>query len=173
LYREMTNKLNEFISTSHDAVMNNLDQFRSKIFTPMLMEADAWEDKLGLVPGTISGPLKTITDEYYKGLLHPLALHSKAHIRMICDKTPIDQRIKTTHKKLENATQHLDKIEKNYKHIIKLYEIIKTKGGKTTDDELIETYKKALYKLVKLQKRLPENIDPDPEDYELDTLLNS
>ncbi|WP_426760024.1 hypothetical protein, partial [Pseudomonas aeruginosa] len=79
LYREMTNKLNEFISTSHDAVMNNLDQFRSKIFTPMLMEADAWEDKLGLVPGTISGPLKTITDEYYKGLLHPLALHSKAH----------------------------------------------------------------------------------------------
>ncbi|RYX25357.1 protein SdhA [Legionella pneumophila] len=173
LYREMTNKLNEFISTSHDAVMNNLDQFRSKIFTPMLMEADAWEDKLGLVPGTISGPLKTITDEYYKGLLHPLALHSKAHIRMICDKTPIDQRIKTTNKKLENATQHLDKIEKNYKHIIKLYEIIKTKGGKTTDDELIETYKKALYKLVKLQKRLPQNTDPDPKDYELDTLLNS
>lgn len=186
LYREMTNKLNEFISTSHDAVMNNLDQFRSKIFTPMLMEADEWEDKLGLMPGTISGPLKTIIDEYYKGLLHPLELHSKTHIQMICDKAPIEQRIKITNKKLESATQHLDKLEKNYKHIIKLYELTQSlnnfKGGflpaspsviKFTEEQLIQTYKKALYKLVKLQKRLPPNSDPDPKDYELDTLLNS
>ncbi|KGP62482.1 protein SdhA [Legionella norrlandica] len=186
LYREMTNKLHEFIGTSHNTIMNNLDQFRSKIFTPMLMEADVWEDKLGLVPGTISGPLKKITDEYYKGLLHSLQLHSKIHIKMVCDKAPLEQRIKTTNKSLENATKHLEKLEKNYKPIIKLYELIQSRnnlsGGflpasplviKLTEEQLIENYPKALYKLVKLQKKLPQNTDPDPKDYELDAFLNS
>lgn len=51
LYQELTQKLNEFTTTSHDAVLNNINQMHSTVFTPMLLEADLWENRLGLEPG--------------------------------------------------------------------------------------------------------------------------
>ncbi|MDI1352921.1 MAG: SdhA, partial [bacterium] len=70
LYKELSGKLNEFITTTHDTAMSNLAKFHPKIFTPMLLEADLWEDQLGLLPGTFSEPLKKIITESNKGLLH-------------------------------------------------------------------------------------------------------
>ncbi|WP_284498305.1 protein SdhA [Legionella maioricensis] len=186
LYRDLTNKLNEFVSTSHDTMMDNLDKFRAEFITPMLLEADLWEDKLGLKPGTLSETLKKITDEYYKGLLHPLSLNSATHIALICDKAPIEKRISITNKKIDSATLHIAKLEKNYKHVEHLYELI-TKyenfnGGllptsdlilNLTRAELVETYKKALPKLVKLQKKIDIQASKKATDYQLDDLLNS
>jgi hypothetical protein len=186
LYRDLTNKLNEFISTSHDTMMDNLDQFRAEFITPMLLEADLWEDKLGLKPGTLSETLKKITDEYYKGLLHPLNLHSATHIALVCDKTPIEKRITVTNKKIDSATQYLTKLEKNYKHVERLYALINRyenfSGGllpapsemlNQTRTELLEAYKKALPKLVKLQKKIDLQPSKKTTDYCLDDLLNS
>lgn len=186
LYRELTTKLNEFIGTAHDTAMNNLDQFQSKIFTPMLLEADLWEDKLGLIPGSISGPLKNMIDEYYKGLLHPLALPSKVHIDLVCDMSPTEKRLKTTRKQIESATKHIDKLDLNYQHVIKLYETLKSyenlSGGfipaphmvlEMSKRSLIEDYKNALPKLVSIQSKLEIDPDGDESELKLDSLLNA
>jgi hypothetical protein len=190
LYREMTKKLHEFLSTSHDTVMNNLDQFHTKIFTPMLLEADAWENRLCLKPGLISGPLKKITDEYYKGLLHPLRLPSKVHIQIVCDMTPIHTRIKKAQKQMELASSHSKELDNSYKHIIKLHELLRkykvnfdakssflpTILERVTAQEIIEEYKKAMHKLHGLQSKLPAiKVKPENKEYnvELEKLLNA
>ena len=186
LYRDLTSKLNEFISTSHDTMMSNLGTFKSGCITPMLLEADLWEDKLGLKPGTLSDTLKTITDEYYKGLLHPFALHSKIHLGLVCDKAPIEKRINETNEKINNANNNLAKLEKSYKHIERLYQLIDSYNNFTngllpasalitehTRKVLLETYPKALPKLVKLKKKLDIPPSKNQEDFKLDTLLNS
>lgn len=185
LYRDLTNKLNEFISTSHDAMIDNLDKLRSEFITPMLVEADLWEDKLGLRPGILSDPLKTITDEYYKGLLHPLGLHSQKHIGLICDKTPIIKRVELTEKKIESATKYIEKLDNNYKRIEHLYKLVKEyisnqKKSPETDEtqkqaqaQLAQVYKKALPKLVKLQKKLTPQSNKEPDHYNLDEFFNS
>ncbi|KTD75493.1 hypothetical protein [Legionella waltersii] len=187
LYQEMNKKLHEFLSTAHDTMMNNLDQFHEKIFTPMLLEADAWENRLCLKPGLISGPLKKITDEYYKGLLHPLRLPSKVHIQMICDMTPIHTRIKKAQKQMELATRHSKDLDNSYKHIIKLHELLRkykanfdakssivpTILERVTEQEIIEEYKKAMYKLHGLQSKLPQAKGDPIYNKELDQLLNA
>ena len=184
LYSNLTSKLNEFLSTAHDTVMNNLDQFGPKIFTPMLLEADLWEDKLGLIPGTLSGPLKQIIDEFYKGLLRPLELNAKTHVDLICNKATLEKRLEITQQKIDSAEQHLEKLDKNYKHIHKfsllLEEYQSLSGGllpadrfviEVTKKKLIEGYQKALPKLVTLQKKI--KLDPEKTDPEFDTLINS
>lgn len=185
LYRDLTNKLNEFISTSHNTMLDNLDKLRAQFITPMLIEADLWEDKLGLKPGILSDTLKTVTDEYYKGLLHPLGLDSKTHITLVCDDTPINTRIEITYKKIDSAIKHIDKLDKNYRYIEPLYALLQkyerlTGQGqsraaelKSVQSELISTYQKALPKLVKIQKKLKLPPSLDNNDYKLDELLNS
>lgn len=186
LYSNLTSKLNEFISTTHDTVINNLEQFNSKIFTPMLLEADHWEDKLGLIPGSISGPLKNITDEYYKGFLHQLELPAKTHVDLICDKAPLEKRIQATNRKIESAEQHLKKLSQNYKHVRTLFLRIKAYEGlsggllpapisilDSAKSEMIEAYAKALPKLVWLQKRVTVEPDDNEQSKTMDDLFNS
>ncbi|KTD32518.1 SdhA, substrate of the Dot/Icm system [Legionella moravica] len=184
LYGNLTSKLNEFISTVHDTVINNLDQFGPKIFTPMLLEADLWEDKLGLIPGTLSGPLKQIIDEFYKGLLRPLDLDAKTHVDLICDKATLAKRLEITQQKIDSAEQHLEKLDKNYKHINNFFSYYKNyqslTGGLLPADpralssakqELLKAYNKALPKLVVLQNKV--TLDPEKIDPNFDNLLNS
>ncbi|MBL7480870.1 protein SdhA [Legionella bononiensis] len=184
LYSNLTSKLNEFISTAHDTAMNNLDQFGPKVFTPMLLEADLWEDKLGLIPGTLSGPMKQIIDEFYKGLLRPLELDAKTHVDLICNKATVEKRLEITQQKIDSAEQHLKKLEKNYKHINKFSSLLEEyqsfSGGllpadrfviEFTKKKLIEGYQKALPKLVTLQKKI--SLDPEKTDPEFDALINT
>ena len=181
LYRDLINKLNEFISTSHDTMIDNLDKLRSEFITPMLVEADLWEDKLGLRPGILSDTLKKVTDEYYKGLLHPLGLHSQKHISLICDKAPIIKRIELTDKKIESATKYIEKLDSNYKHVEHLYTLVKEYTNTLTTNELpketriqlAQAYKRALPKLVKLQKKLDLQPSKNPDNYKLDEFFNS
>ncbi|MBI2786984.1 MAG: SdhA, partial [Legionella longbeachae] len=185
LYQEMTKKLNEFTSTAHDVVLNNLDQIRTTIFTPMLMEADHWEDKLGLKPGSLSGSLRNITDEFYKGLLHPLDLNSKKHISLVYDKDPLANRTKIVKKQIKHTKKYLKKIDKEYADIENLYRCyiayqssdnIWTREEELQKNEtkLREAYKKALPKLskLKLDKKIEIEASQYPEDHVLDDLCN-
>lgn len=167
LYLEFKSKLTEFIRTIHHTAISNLGEFHTHIFTPMLLEADQWEDKLGLVPGVFSSPLKQIIDQYYKGLLYPLKLSSKTHLQFICDKTPINERMEIALQKINDATTHLTKLDSTYMHVIKLHKLIEdynqsTNGFFSTEpiDEkklivaICATYKAVLPKLVALKRQL-------------------
>lgn len=179
LYRDLTNKLHEFTSTTHDAVMSNINQIRATVFTPMLIESDHWENKLSLIPGTLSGPLKKLTDEYFKGLVNPLGLNSQSHIALVCDKNPHIQRVKLTNEKMNKAKDQLNRLEKKYENMRSLYQLIEhywqvtdnhfpgtDKEIQETKEELIRVYKEALPKLAKLRKKL--DIKPKANELESD-----
>ncbi|KTD74550.1 hypothetical protein [Legionella tucsonensis] len=191
LYQELTTKLNEFTSTSHDGVMDNLEKMRSTVFTPMLLEADRWENKLGLSPGTLSGPLRQITDEFFKGLLHPLDVSSATRIQLVCDKEPLETRTSLTRKQIKSAKRFLKKIDKDCQDIENLYhwylevttpfEILALSAApqprvplEQAKIELCAAYKKALPKLAKLKRDKKVEITPSqyPEDHKLDKLCN-
>ncbi len=186
LYVDLTNKLNEFTSTSHDAVMNNLNRIKANIFTPMLIEADRWEDKLGLKPGTLSGPIKEIIDEFFKGFLNPLGLNSKTHIELFCDDHTQQKRLERTRRKIDNAETQFRKTEKKYALLqaldsaVEQYLYITDENYpgteeqiKTAKEDLILQYKKTLPKLVLLHKKVTVEPSTVEADLNLDDILNS
>nr|WP_127099433.1 protein SdhA [Legionella sp. km772]RUR09231.1 protein SdhA [Legionella sp. km772] len=189
LFREFKGQLKEFISTVHDTATSNLGEFNTKIFTPMLLEADQWEDQLGLAPGTFSGPLKKMLEEYYKGLLHPLNLPSKTHLDFVCDKTPITIRKQIAQQKVDDAKAHLEKTESNYAELIKLNALIEEYNTETgsilfaPDKDKVNqlmvkiaaAYKEALPRLVALNRQLAFTPNPkiSEEDIKFDAQLNA
>jgi hypothetical protein len=186
LYREFKGRLAEFINTLHDSAKSNLGEFHHNVFTPMLIEADNWEDKLGLTPGTFSEPLRKIINEYYKGLLHPLKLHSHTTISFVSDKAPLKERTEITQLKIADATQHVQKLQKNYQGILHLHSIIlkyeQLTGGFFSPDpievstlmaQLIEAYKATRPKLVSLKRELKFSPEKRTDkEQQFDTQLN-
>ncbi|QEY50529.1 SdhA [Legionella longbeachae] len=186
LYQELTQKLNEFTTTSHDAVLNNINQMQSAVFTPMLLEADLWENRLGLEPGKLSEPLRQITNEFFKGLLHPFGLDSKTHLSLVCDQEPLSKRTVLTNNQIKSAKKYLKNIENEYKDIEDLYQcyllyhdpesiLPSEEETKRNKENLRIAYQKARPKIVKLIQDKKINIEPSnyPEDLALDELCNS
>lgn len=186
LYKELKNKLHEFTGTTHDAVMENLGQIQSKIITSMLLEADHWENQLGLKPGSLSNTLKNITDEFFKGFLEPMGLHSQKHLALLCDQEPITQRINAIYKKIDQEMAQLDAIHDDYAVLEQLFELFNQYEQLTTgyipaselaikisQNELISAYHKALPKLVALQKIIQMPSGNKTKDSPMDALLNA
>lgn len=182
LYKELQQKFNEFTTTTHDAVLGNLDTIRSAILTPMIMEADNWEDKLGLAPGSFSDPLRKILDEYYKGLLHPLKLHSKKHIALVCDLEPLTQRKGLLDKEFTKSDQKIRKHKQTLNLIDDLYKQMQEykaltnrsfwKGQAPAEEialkkqEIQTTYKNALPIFTKLKSKKKIIVDTSVYDSE-------
>lgn len=124
LYRELMQKLNEFTTTAHDAALNNIDKIRPGIFTPMLLEADHWETKLGLAPGSLSEPLRRVMNEFYKGFLEALDLPSEVHVALICDKKPLEERTNILEKKITKAKKNIERVKKEYADLENLYRYV-------------------------------------------------
>lgn len=177
LYKELTHKLNEFLSTSHDSVMNNFDKLTPNLFTPLVLEADQWEDRMGLKPGKLSGLIRNVMDEFHQGLLSPLDLQSQEHINLLYDKSCLRARQAQTRKQLEDAESHIEKLDTRYKSIDTLY--LQLNDFKTLNPNsrmlFIETYKSALSKLCSLEQQQHLNFTPSTEaaDLELDIMLNN
>ncbi len=180
LFGKLKGQLNEFINTVHDTAINNLGNFNSSVFIPMQLEADLWEDRLGLDPGTFSAPLKKIIDEYYKGLLQPLNLPSKTHLDFICDKTPIQKRTDIAQENGREARKEKRQIDQKYTHFIKLHSLIEqynklspSSSSTPLMSEIKKTYEEALPQLISLKKEL--NFEPNPkmekEDLKFDEQL--
>ncbi|MFT4058701.1 MAG: hypothetical protein QM652_04035 [Legionella sp.] len=195
LYKELKQKLNEFSTTGRDAVLNNLDKIRSTVFTPMLKEADLWERELGLVPGSLSEPLRGITNEYFKGLLHSLKLDSQKHIDLVCDSKPLEQRIAVVTQNIneiraqqEEETQYfaeisiLHQLMQEYKRLMQGYKHFDDVPEKVVSLEtrirykqnITQTYKAVLPKLCKLIQAQQVNIAPstNEKDHLFDALCN-
>ncbi|HRD68967.1 MAG TPA: protein SdhA [Legionella sp.] len=188
LYKDMTNKLKELISTSHDMAMNNLEKLKSLYFTPMLLKADRFEARLGLKPGILANPLKKMLDEFYKGLLIPFKLESKKFIPLICDYQPLEQRLDKRNEKLTKISESLLRLEDEYKQLIEMRQYIKnynayssptflppdTQHLKLAQDRLKTHYKEGiLHQLVALinnhKIKIPTSLSTAP----LDNILNS
>lgn len=176
LYVELTHKLNEFLSTSHDSVMNNLDKLLPNLFTPLMLEADQWEDRMGLKPGTLSGTIKNVMDEFHKGLLSLLELRSEEHINLLYDKSSLRARQAQTTKQIEDAQSRIEELDTSYQSIDTLYYWLNffTKEDPAFRKLFIETYKTALPKLYSLQQKQYLNFETSTNavDFELDEMLN-
>jgi hypothetical protein len=183
LYRELKQKFNEFTTTAHDAVVGNLEAIRSNLLTPMLMEADRWEHHFGVAPGRFSGPLRTILDEYYKGLLHSLKLHSKKHIALVCDPTPLMQRKAFINKEFEKSNKKYEKYKYSFSLIDALYKDMmahkKMIGGlwpytskqiEESQEKIQKQYNKIVPKLTKL--KIKQKINTEPSVYASDHLFD-
>lgn len=125
LFQELRNKLNEFRTTMHDAVLLNTDKIQSHLMTPILQEADLWEIKLGLVPGTISEPVSNILHEYIEGLLRSLELNSHQYLSARCDLQPIKQRICDARSQLTSIGNAQRSTRENFAAIGALYNALK------------------------------------------------
>ncbi|MFA6303955.1 MAG: protein SdhA, partial [Legionella sp.] len=184
LYQRLKKKLNEFTSTTHDAVMHNLAEIQTSIFAPMLLEADLWEDRMGLSPGIISGPMKRIIEEYYKGLLYPLGLYSKKHLSLICDKSIFSKRQEVAHSTIVESKNKLSHIKEKIQHIEKLYELLKLNDPyfKPDDHQLwsaefeekaIALYRLCIPRLAKIQQKLNIQIKNNANERKFDSLLQA
>ena len=189
LYQELKNKLFEIVSTIHHTSISQLDQLNASVFAPMLLEADLWEDRMGLIPGTLSGPMKTLLDEFHKGLLKPLKLPSKTHLALIHDKSTIEIRKKQASTTVETCKQQLSDLDKKYHKINQLYILIQEYNGlvstliKSPPDlimekknKIIALYPQVLHKLVTLKNQLqPPRLNEKAtlETTSFDNLLNA
>lgn len=182
LYRSLKNKFYEFTSTAHDSVMHNLAQMQTSVFLPMLLEADAWENKLGLAGGTLSGPLKQIIDEYYKGLLNPLGLKSKTQIDLVCDKTLFDMREQEVRQTINASEEQLQNNKGKYQHLEDFYQFIiqhraqidahPNSWTNVFKQELTQKYTLCLPRLVSLQNTLNIHQTFKNTDSQLDAVFN-
>lgn len=176
LYKELTHKLNEFLSTSHDSVMNNLDKLLPNLFTPLMLEADQWEDRMGLKPGTLSGAIKNVMDEFHKGLLSPLELRSEEHINLLYDKSCLCARQAQTKEQFDDAERHIKALDTRYESIDTLYHWLNIFTAEISEfrELFIEKYKSALPKLYSLQQKKCLNFEASTNavDFELDEMLN-
>lgn len=180
LHQDLISKLGEFLASVNESTTQKVDVFHEHIFTPMLLEADKWEDEMGLEPGLITTPLKKIIDEYFTGLLHPLKLGSKQYIAIACSPNPTETRLEALTKKCKDNEVALKSLDKYYSDITALYQLIRaTKLPKESNDkthlvELSRAYKQALPKIT-LKKRemgfIPDD-NYDPNEQTIDELLN-
>ncbi|MFI4917925.1 MAG: protein SdhA [Legionellales bacterium] len=187
LYEDLKNKLNEFNGTAHDAVINNLNQIKTTILTPMLIEADLWEDQFGLNPGSLSAPLKKILNEYYKGLLQPLGLDSQTHVTLVCDQLPLATRRINTIKNCDNALERATALREKYHLIESLHELLQRYEAVTDffkpnfvienkallKQQLAAAFKEALPHLIKTRRVLGWETGVDSDDPDFDAFLNA
>lgn len=181
LFKELKHKLKQFSALTHDSVMGHLEEINSDLFARILLETDQWEDNLGLKPGQLSGPMKSMLDELYKGLLEPLGCISQKHIALLTNDSPITQRIEAIRKRRLEAKAEKETQMPEYLLLKRLVQSLKhyenfTKPGlgppqsadfiEFAKQELIDAFNKALPLLQKehaLISALDDDIKPNRE----------
>lgn len=88
-------KLSELASVSHDVALEKLEEIRDDFFAEISVKIDQWEEKIGLQPGLISGPMKRILDEYFAGLVKPLNIDSTRYVSLMTSQATLDKRLES------------------------------------------------------------------------------
>lgn len=126
LFQEFKEKLNQFTTLSHEAVISNLKEINEELFSKILIETDKCEDSIGLLPGQFSGPMKLLLDEFYKGLVEPLGLVSQRNIALISKQATIDRRIAALKERKTKAQTQLKIHQHDYAFLKQLMDSINT-----------------------------------------------
>ncbi|GGI86295.1 hypothetical protein [Legionella impletisoli] len=90
LLNDLSVKFEIVTTATHDAVVDNLQHIRNELIPKLLLEADHWEDKFALLPGTISQPLRDMLDAYFIGLIESLELPTQQHLALVQSMIPLD-----------------------------------------------------------------------------------
>lgn len=91
LKKQLTYFMSEIYKAGKDEQIGLLERLDKKYFADLLLVVDRYEMMLGLKPGLISDPVQKILDEFYKGLLEPLALTSNRHLACLTPETILNQ----------------------------------------------------------------------------------
>jgi hypothetical protein len=181
LFRELKQQAQDLQAETRELTMQNLTGFRDKL-AELVMEADRWEDRLGLTPGLLSQPMKEILDEFYQGFLQPLNLPSPQHVELVTDMSSLDKRMSIAKQQIDKSKElEFELIAKqelleNLMH--RLQEFKRNQGAEDIDhyrDALLKIYKIALPVLCESKQHINENNLPwEPDNTsELDDILNT
>jgi hypothetical protein len=194
LFKELRQKLSFFTTTTHSAVMTHLKEIKSEYFAKILLETDHWENLMGLKPGLLSGYMKEVLDEFYKGLVEPLGLVSQHHIDCVNNTDDFVIRISTNNKKAMQAELQQntlqapqDKLSRLNTAMEKYINIIRKESFipgflppapewlvKIAEQDLIEAYKSAYPVIQKAQKVIgPVPAASSFSHVAIDKLINS
>jgi len=116
LFTKIKNRWNNFSIALNQSINVNLESINTEIFSDILIEADAWEFKLGVNPGLITSPLKQILDAYYYGLIISLGHDDWHKIDLATSSVTFQKRI--THIKQKIADVEEEKINLSKKQDI-------------------------------------------------------
>ena len=83
LFFDLRSRLTDFTETLHKTSIENLKNLDVEVFYRMLCEADDWERKMGLRPGSLSEPLDKILDKFYFGMIEALDLKSELEFSLL------------------------------------------------------------------------------------------
>lgn len=112
LLSDMGQDLQALLKKTHGITMDNLTKIKTDYLAKIMLEADALEHKLGLVPGLLSKPLEAILEAFYKGFITPLVPEIDKQIKLLCEGELINKRLNhaQTHKVAAHNTliQHLN-----------------------------------------------------------------
>lgn len=112
--QELKRCLSTFSITANSVTWKNLEAINIELLTPLLLEADRWEDKFGLPPGEITYPLEQILDAYYQALLESIQLPHTQHRILATTLLPINMRIGACAVREHLAELDLAELEKQY-----------------------------------------------------------
>ncbi|PJD93606.1 MAG: hypothetical protein CK424_02060 [Legionella sp.] len=173
LNSEIRAKLQTFTQTTQSVAMSQLNSLYSTYFTPILLKADLWEHRLGVLAGTITLPLKKIIDEWYKGFVSPLKLKFQEKEDLVCENGSITKRIHAEDERLQLAHAQLKESASNISLIKHFIEDIKEfkNSWLLSINNLVEQYATTVLPLLEshqqqchIQKLIPEwikNITPE------------
>jgi hypothetical protein len=183
LFGQLKTKLVELSTASHDVVVDNLAFINNQLLTNMLLEADLWEDNIGLIPGTLTDTIKEMFDAFYQGLLEPLGLKSKRHIELATSTYSVDQRLLAVDKRVNASIDEQSKIAAKQTILRDLCKSIDTyhvsrNHNQIRFDEIkravIDSFQRALPILKEVKTLLDADVPADRGDsVVLDTLLNN
>lgn len=180
LYHNLKERLQTFATISRSAAFDHLEELNTVFFTDLLKEVDEWEDKLCLKPGLLTGPMKMLLDEFYKGLLEPFIAESEDLLSHIASQEPILRRLEAVDNRLRQVENSLRdpvfKILKNLNQAIETNLNSSRRSRKTNGQILIELFNEALP--ILLQAKTDRNlvidghtVDENPELKDLDLFL--
>ncbi len=96
LITELKLDVTALLSNTHDAAINNLEKINTTLLAKIILEAVAWENRLGLKPGLLSEPLTAIVAEFYKGLVTSLVADADQQAHLLTSNSILIQRRKIT-----------------------------------------------------------------------------
>ncbi|MBN9230580.1 MAG: hypothetical protein J0I93_06975 [Legionella sp.] len=157
LYTSLQNKVSELTSGIYHSLMDHLEDIKTKVIEVMLDEAQVWEERLGLVPGCLQLPLKKITFEFYKNLLHSLNLPSETYLGLLCSMRYLENRKINTRNNQQKLQSESYELSSEYANFYSLYHNIQllksTKDKKTllnTQQHIVNIYPLVVRRLTEL-----------------------